>query len=235
MNKKAVSDIVLALLLIGALAFSVQRVEAEPTTITVPEDYLTIKEAVNGASSGDTIVVSRGHYAEGQVNVTKPLRSIAHGKVIVDGLHTAKSVFCVRSDKVVIEGFIVKNAREAGIYLSSADNCRIEQNTVTNNYWGISMADSSLNIIRGNKALNNRLGISVFFSECGDFVGRNIFEGNVVENNSGGIGFTGSDYNIIKSNMIRHNHLLGIALYYSDSNLIKENKVTNNGQWGIVL
>lgn len=186
MNKKAVSDIVLALLLIGALAFSVQRVEAEPTTITVPEDYLTIKEAVNGASSGDTIVVSRGHYAEGQVNVTKPLRSIAHGKVIVDGLHTAKSVFCVRSDKVVIEGFIVKNAREAGIYLSSADNCRIEQNTVTNNYWGISMADSSLNIIRGNKALNNRLGISVFFSECGDFVGRNIFEGNVVENNSGG-------------------------------------------------
>ena len=51
MKRKAVSGIVLMLLLSSILssAFNIQPAKAEPTTITVPDDYPTIQEAINHA------------------------------------------------------------------------------------------------------------------------------------------------------------------------------------------
>jgi len=75
LERKAVSGIMLTLLLIGmyTLAFNIQQVEAEPTTWTVdddgPADFPTIQQAINSAQvmDGDTIYVLNGTYHENVV------------------------------------------------------------------------------------------------------------------------------------------------------------------------
>ncbi|NIO37318.1 hypothetical protein GTO27_06385 [Candidatus Bathyarchaeota archaeon] len=94
---------VLVILFLSVVTFSLFPVEADSDVIRVPRDYLSIQEAVDAASPGDTIVVSRGYYAEGRINVTKPLTLIADGKVTVDGLQRRMGVFHVTSSKVTIK------------------------------------------------------------------------------------------------------------------------------------
>ena len=241
LKTKVLSRIVLTLLLTSILTstFNIQPAKAEPATITVPEDYPTIKEAINAASSGDTIVVQEGLYAEGGIFVYKPLTLIADGKVIVDGLHTAFSVFDVAASGVVIKGFTVRNGMYLGISLEGgwgwqAHNCKIEGNTVTNNPIGIQVEGSS-NIISGNKVLNNSVtGISLFSGPCHPTAKYNILKENIVEDNDWGIFLWDTHCNILKENTVASNDGFGIGLLVSHNNLIQENKVTNNFD-GIIL
>jgi len=62
---RMVVGIMLVLMLVGfvAFAFGVQRVQAD--AIAVPDDYLTIQEAIDHANEEDTINVRNGTYAGG--------------------------------------------------------------------------------------------------------------------------------------------------------------------------
>ena len=66
-RKKSVFAVflVLSLVLVGSMEFRV--VKAEPRTIVVPDDYLTIKDAIGKAAVGDTILVKSGTYCENLV------------------------------------------------------------------------------------------------------------------------------------------------------------------------
>jgi pectin methylesterase-like acyl-CoA thioesterase len=79
--KRIVSGIMLILLLISTLtlAFHIQPVKAEPTTIVVPDDYPTIQEAINAATPGDTIFVRAETYYENVV-VNKTVSLIGEDK-----------------------------------------------------------------------------------------------------------------------------------------------------------
>jgi pectin methylesterase-like acyl-CoA thioesterase len=86
---RIVVEFLLLLIFFGLL---VVRFDVEPfvrgsRAIRVPQDYPTIHAAIDAASSGDTIIVSEGIYAEGQIDVGKSLTLQANGTVVVDGLH----------------------------------------------------------------------------------------------------------------------------------------------------
>ena len=49
-----------------------RTVLAEPSTIVVPDDYVSIQEAIDNALNGDTIFVKNGVYSE-PVEIHKPL------------------------------------------------------------------------------------------------------------------------------------------------------------------
>jgi len=78
LSRRIVSGIILLLLLVSLSDFryGIQLVKPDPTTITVPEDYLTIQEAINAASDGDIIEVHGGYYSE-SVIVNKSVSLIA--------------------------------------------------------------------------------------------------------------------------------------------------------------
>lgn len=236
MNRKAVLFSVLLMFLLSVMfgAGLVASVVANAGVITIPEDYPTIQDAIDAASPGDTIVVREGLYAEGKIVVSKPLTLIAEGRVIVDGLHTATAVFSITSDNVVIEGFTVKNGLYEGISLWHVDNCRIEANTVANNYVGIYIGHGGYdNVFKGNKILNNYIGIYL----CGMFrhTDYNVVEENVAENNSYAIDLWYSHHNIIRHNTLNNNNNASIILSFSDYNTINENKITDTDQIGIAL
>lgn len=55
----------LAIFVVFLLSFSliaILEVDAQPRTITVPDDYSTIQDAIEASIDGDTVYVKRGHY-----------------------------------------------------------------------------------------------------------------------------------------------------------------------------
>ena len=68
MKKAATLTLILALLF-SAVAGALVAKKARAGTITVPDDYATIQDAVNAADEGDTVFVRKGTY-EGPINQT---------------------------------------------------------------------------------------------------------------------------------------------------------------------
>lgn len=137
------------------------------TTITVPDDYLTIQEAINHASAGDTVFVRTGTYHENVV-VNKTLTLAGENKytAIIDGNHTGNVVY-VTVNAVNITGFTIRNSGQdskAGILVgrlwdiqSSGNN--ISGNIITSNYYGIMLAESFNSTISNNIVTNNTIGV----------------------------------------------------------------------------
>jgi len=135
-----------------------------PTIIYVPDDYAKIQWAVDNASAGDTIIVRDGTYYE-NLKVDKQLTIKSENgsaNCIVDGGGSG-NVITLNADGITIEGFTVRNSGDwpdvgAGINVVSNAN-KIAYNSISNNYYGISLWGSSNNKIYNNNASNNERGI----------------------------------------------------------------------------
>jgi len=131
-----------------------------PNVIRVPDNCLTIQEAVDVASWGDIIQVASGTYYE-HVEINKPLTLVGENPntTIIDG-NGAGSIFFVTSDQelrwvgVKIIGFTISNG-EYGIELLAEKNV-IYNNIITSNRYGIVFDESSYNTIIGNSIIYNR-------------------------------------------------------------------------------
>jgi parallel beta-helix repeat protein len=198
----------LVLLLSGAsvAVFDVEPFVRGSAIIRVPQDYPTIKAATSAAAAGDTIVVSEGVYAEGQINIGKSLTLEANGTVVVDGLQMGH-VFYVWANYVTIRGFTIQNSNKTvypycGVCLESSEGSLIEGNVITNSYIGI----------RGDAAFSS------------------VISNNVIMNNSWrGIYLFGSADNLIVSNKVVNNNITGIMVYWwGGFNAIVDNFVANH-------
>ena len=239
---------ILIIFVVSALTstFNIQLVRTEPGTITVPDDYQTIQEAINAANSGDTIIVSSGLYAEEQINVNKSLSLLADGGVLVDGLKKGH-VFYVTASHVAIEGFTVKNSKTDmwGIKLKNVQNCTLKGNIIRDCWKGVTLSLSNNNTVISNRLLstwvdgvyllessNNKItnntmtgigSVSLIKSE------NNTLSGNTISSSSGcGVHLGGSRYNMITSNRL-YGPEWGIDLDDSRYNIIINNTVTYGG------
>jgi len=123
LNAKAVSGVMLLLLIVSlaSLAYKIQVVGTSPATITVPDDYPTIQEAINHANVGDTVFVRNGTYYEHVcVNTTVSIAGQDRNTTTIDGNQTG-TVVTVTTDNVNISGFTVQNG-EAGLDLAGDGN-----------------------------------------------------------------------------------------------------------------
>jgi nitrous oxidase accessory protein NosD len=85
-------------------------VDANPATIVVPDDFLTIQEAINNAADGDTVFVRAGTYIEHVVvNKTVALVGESVETTVIDGNYTGH-VFHVFSSFVNVTGFKIGRA-----------------------------------------------------------------------------------------------------------------------------
>jgi len=175
-------------------------------------DFTRIQEAVNAASSGDTIIVYPGTYIE-NINVNKdPLTIQSESGAEVTTVQAANPddhVFEITANYVNVRGFIVSGATEgAGINLDHADYCNISDNSVLNNFWGIQLHYSNNNNLTNNSVNSN----SCF-----------------------GIDLISSSSNSLTSNSANSNSLYGIYLYWSSNNALTNNVANSNGESGIYL
>ena len=250
-----VGDRRVAIILVLVLCFAIVSIpqigviKAEPKTIVVPDDYLTIQEAIDYASERDTIFVKSGVYNESLLIGSKPLSLIGEdssttiivGRVRPLGL---PAVIQIYSYDILITGFTIRNNNITtdrsplmGIILISATNCSIVGNNIINNENGIIIFNSNLIVISDNNMTEN-LGDAIRFSDSRN----SIISNNNITGNRNGIGITGgratsliSSDNFTLSGNILKNNTDGILLGATSYCKIFGNNITENGKWGIAL
>jgi parallel beta-helix repeat protein len=204
-------------------------------------DFMSIQDAINNASVGDTIIVYSGIYYENVV-VNKLVILKGIGYPIVDAGEEG-SAFTLTADGITLIGFTTTNSGsmwsgagipeflyKAGIRVISSNNTITGNNVHNNNWHGIRLSYSSNNIITGNNVSNNNGdGIRLYSSS------NNIITGNNVSNNDDGINFGDSSNNTITGNNVSSNNWDGIELHDSSNNIITGNNVSNNNWGGIDL
>ena len=232
--------------------------------ISVPKIFPRIQNAIDAAYPGDTIFISEGTYAEGQINVEKPLTLLANGSVMLDGLQKGH-VFYITANNVTIKGFMILNSSTSwsifsGVYLDKVQNCKIERNTIANTSTGIHVRDSDGNYIYANNITKD--ASEGLWAWCGIHLwasGRNTLR----ENNLSGcefnffvLGTRLSDFiqDIDSSNMVegksiyylinRENLLIDpsmfprvgyLALINSTNVTVRDLTLTNNGQGLLIV
>jgi len=224
--------------------------------IQVPDEYITIQEAIRAAEETETVYVKAGTYYENVV-VNKSLRLLGENMetTIIDGNAYDDSIH-VSSDNIVIKGFTIKNGgskttvfpkefQYSGVYLSNVTGCEISGNKIEDNGAGILLRNSDRNTISENAITGNEKGGILLYGSS-----NNIMSANNVTNNMGwnayGIDITYStkffgwftdrysDYNTINGNNVTEN-TYGIRLRASFYNTLTANTVTNNSGNGICM
>jgi len=240
--KKAFYGLIVTLLLTNMLVLSsnIQRVEAEPKTWTVDDDgpanFSSIQEAINAASSGDTIYVKNGTYYENvEVNKTVSLIGESKENTIVDGGGIAAVIY-VEKDHVLVTGFTVRNSgwgwyyyESSGISTDMASFCNISDNVATNIRYGISSWLGQNNTISGNTISNAEQGISLNGPQYTMVISNSIWD------TSTGIGlWVNSAYTTIITNTISNSSDVGIHVDNTPCALIINNVIADN-YYGIYL
>jgi len=208
-------------LLVFALAVAISNpgtVLAQPKTWIVddddPADFQRIQDALNAASSGDTVAVKAGTYRE-TLLVNKAVSIIGENKetTVVDGGGVG-SVVEIRTSNVVLTNFTVSNAgRTWGPPpgLGAPDSCIL--------------VDSVSDVLIANSILTDA-AVIVWIAQS-SFV--NVSDNVVLSGVYGGIiGYASSGLSLTR-NLVDNGGLMGMHLDgYSNDNTIAENTVMNN-------
>ncbi len=238
----------LCLLLLG----TAESYASETLTVGPGGNYSSIQNAIDVASTGDTILVNSGMY-NGDLRVDKQLilkgRDTGSGKPIISGTGNG-DVITITADGVRVEGFEVRGSEKyasaieirsndnvisgntltgsnEGVRLDHADRNRITHNTMTGNHGdGIYLQYANDNIITDNTAENNEFGIH------GDNLRGNVISGNVCKDNSQiDLYVENIADSIIRGNRIEGNELAsrnggdGIGMRYGTNVTITDNYV----------
>jgi parallel beta-helix repeat protein len=190
---------------------------AEPREWIVDDDgaadFHSIQEAINAASTGDTVYVRNGTYYENvEVNKTVSLIGESKENTIVDGGGVAAVIY-IENDNVLVTGFTVRNSGWGYYYYESS---------------GISTDRASFCNITGNIASNIRYGISSWLGQ------NNSISRNTISNAEQGISFNGPQYSMVISNSIWNTSVAGIGLFVNSAyTSIVANAISNSSDTGI--
>jgi len=206
--KKAVSGLVLILLLIGML------------TLTL--DVQQVK-----ASGGISIE------ADGSINPpTAPISTSDNVTYIFTGNISDQIV--VRRNNTVVDGagYTVEGIGSdttTGIMLAYGSNVTVKNVKVTRFYWGIRLWNCTDCIIYDNIARNNNDGITLVNSKK-----NTVYDNTLINNIYFGIHLDNSYYNLVSTNNASGDIYSGILLDYSGNNTVYGNSAANS-EYGIRL
>lgn len=166
-------------------------VAAQLTVAPSGAGFISIQEAIDRASSGDTITVESGTYAE-SVHLDKMISLIGidrgNGAPVIDPGKKVNAVE-IRFDGCTVEGFVIRSSDQLnGVYVYSDQNT-IKKNAIDNNAQGITLVSANKNTLSLNTITNNqRTGIVLEGSND------NLIEENTITGNTRGINLDESSF-----------------------------------------
>jgi parallel beta-helix repeat protein len=178
-----------------------------------PGNYTSIQEAIDNSTTGDTIFVYAGTYAE---NIDTKLKKITlmgenRESTFIEG-QTTDPVVRIGNSDTTVEGFtMIGTSVEIIILVASlSEDVFITNNVIENGIQGISLAVTTSRVT--------------------------IVDNTIMDNIYIGIQVQSSTYNLIKGNTIENNGAQGIDVSLnSNHNSILNNTITGNGEEGIAI
>jgi parallel beta-helix repeat protein len=201
MKNKSIKISIFLFILNIFLAFNL-TLGSESRTITVPDDFEKIQEAINFANNGDIISVRAGSYHEEWISVDKSVSIVGDNQRSIIYYHSG-SGFIVTADKVHISGLTITNFESMKGYaltLTNVSNCVIENNFIENNIVGIYVYGYSSN---------------------------NTIIKNILDGNERSIELINAPANIILLNNITGALVSGISLDLSSRNFVSKNIISD--------
>jgi len=194
---------------------------------TGPGNYTRIQDAIDNATTGDTVFVYSGIYYE-NINIQKTIDVIGQNRntTIIDGNETG-TVVNVTADHVNLSRFTIQNSGQHGNpggIAVEASYCTIVDNVITNNSFGIIFGSLSRDETQDVFAFNprNQKGSS-------DSKDNTVLH-NIVSNNGVGVFlYTDAPHNTIDGNTFLQNRA-GVGMYpCSHHNILSKNTFLNDG------
>jgi nitrous oxidase accessory protein len=194
----------------------------------------TLTEALALARPGDRIVVRAGSYREPRIVIGLPVEIVGEGNpVFLGGEH---STLEVKANGVTIRGLVFSGVTpssmedRAAILVNGANRCRIEDNRISEAFFGVYLKSST-----GCRILRNRvsgLGNAAPSAGNGIHLWRSrdvVVEGNHVEGQRDGIYFEFVAHAAVRGNTVTGNQRYGLHFMRSDSCLYERNSFLTNG------
>lgn len=198
--------------------------------ITVGENE-SIQTAINGANSGDIVVVNSGTYFE-TIDLNRSITLQGVGMPVVDGQGRDRIVTLLSGD-CSISGFAImnssKSSHDTGCVVIESNNNSLRNNIIENCSCGISLLKCSNNTIENNNFSFSKIGVAL--DECTE---NNIIKNSFKSINKYSIYTLNSSFNVIDSNSAI-NCKYGIYLDLSDNNTISKNNLSLGDSDGLNL
>jgi nitrous oxidase accessory protein len=195
----------------------------------------SIVKGVQQAKNGDTLLVSSGHYREGNIIVEKSIAIIGEGFPVLDG-ENKYEIFTIHAVNATIQGFKFINTGIssindlAAIKALDSKELKIIGNKFENTFFGIYFANSSHSRIEGNELhsegeAEHQIGNGIHLWKCSDVT----IHDNLVKGHRDGIYFEFVTNSIITNNYSEENMRYGLHFMFSHNDEYRNNTFKNNG------
>ncbi|MGE5106764.1 MAG: nitrous oxide reductase family maturation protein NosD [Sphingobacteriales bacterium] len=226
--------------------------------ITAGTNNITIKKAIELAKDGDTVLIQKGIYKEGNIIIQKSITVIGQNNPVLEG-ENKYEIFTVSGRNITIKGISFQNSGYsamndfASIKIIDATNVTVENNFISNAYFAIHLSNTNYanirnNTITGRPKSEQLTGNGIHLWKCNhasiqnnhiqgqrdgiyfEFVTESHISGNTSEKNIRyGLHFMFSNDDIYQNNVFRDNGA-GVAVMYSKKVTVLGNQFEQN--WG---
>jgi nitrous oxidase accessory protein len=194
-----------------------------------------IKKAIALAKVGDTVLVHKGCYKEGNIIINKKIVFIGKNYPILDGQKKFE-VLSIKAHGVVVRGFKVIKSGYAtledpcGIKVYNKNNVVIQNNILDDNFFGIYIQNGTNCIIKNNKVTaygkeEQRIGNGI---HCWKSDKLQIIANTIIGHRDG-IYFEFVTNSTIKANFSSKNVRYGLHFMFSNDDAYISNVFKNNG------
>ncbi|CAM4283068.1 nitrous oxide reductase family maturation protein NosD [Gillisia limnaea] len=201
-----------------------------------PCEVKTVKQAIEIAQSGDTIIIEKGVYEEFNINIINKTLHIKGVDYPVIDAGMNGTAFGIKANGVTIEGLKIINIGRsytkdfAAILLNGSENFTIKNNILENVFFGFLIEKSVKGVIEGNRIkseggeeANSGNGIHLWSSS--EIIVRN----NHVQGMRDGIYIEFGKNCEILNNLSEKNIRYGLHFMFSDRNSYIGNTFEDNG------
>ena len=222
-------------LLIILLLFVVNNALANRIIVGKDKAITTLRQGINNAKDGDTILLNKGVYKEGNIVINKAIYLIGIDDPVLDGEHK-NEILTLTGKNIVIKGIHFANAGYssmndyAALKIIDATNVLIENNSIINASFAIHLGNAINSVIRnntikGNNKSEHSSGNGIHLWKCSNMR----IENNSIEGHRDGIYFEFVTQSTIQNNLSERNIRYGLHFMFSSDDNYLNNTFRNNG------
>lgn len=208
---------------------------AKTITVGKNQSIKSIKTAINAAHDFDTVLITSGLYKEGNIVINKSLALYGQPNAILDGQFKYE-IISIKANYVTVNGLIIQNSGIAtiddpgGIKVYDSHHVTIENNTFTNNFFGIYIQYGKHCNIKNNRIIafnteEQQIGNGVHCWKSDSLV----IAGNNIQGHRDGIYLEFVTGSVIWRNISVKNIRYGLHFMFSNNDSYISNVFKNNG------